>query len=376
MSARMLTPEKLQQAVDLFVIHGNKTAAARAINIPTTTYNFRYAEAVARGYTPSPDALTKDRVSSSDLRAQIESLKEQLTSRPRQVEVELPPVIIKPHYTVRTDRGNGEKIRICAIGDAHDSPKIPNKERFEWIGAHIKATKPDVVVQIGDFLTLDSLNNYEPNETFAGKLKPTFQADVSSFIEALGAMDVNGPELHCTLGNHEQRLFSYENSHPEVYGMMQLELQGAFERFGWTFSPYKFIQKYGGVGFTHSATNSMGRAYGGKISENSIANDSLFDLVIGHSHRRRLVRVPKIGDDNNLAVLNLGCALPDGFIETYARHSSTGWSFGIYDLTIQHGGLQSESFIPMSELGSLYGGGRRSNRKDFSEPPKNNLMDN
>ena len=126
MSARMLTQEKLQQAVDLFVIHGNKTAAARAINIPTTTYNFRYAEAVARGYTPSPDALTKDRVSSSDLRAQIESLKEQLTSRPRQVEVELPPVIIKPHYTVRTDQGSGEKIRICAIGDAHDSPKIPN----------------------------------------------------------------------------------------------------------------------------------------------------------------------------------------------------------------------------------------------------------
>jgi hypothetical protein len=89
-----------------------------------------------------------------------------------------------------------------------------------------------------------------------------------------------------------------------------------------------------------------------------------------------LVRVPKIGDDNNLAVLNLGCALPDGFIESYARHSSTGWSFGIYDLTIQHGSLQSESFIPMAELGSLYGRVRRSSRKDFSEPVDNNLMDN
>ena len=374
MSARMLTPEMLQQAIDLFVVHGSKTAAARVAKIPNTTYNSRYSEAVMRGYTPSSGALAQADVSSNDLRAQIENLKSQLSAN--QTHVEIAPVVIKPHYTVRTDRGSGEKIRICAIGDAHDSPKIPNKERFEWIGAHIKATKPDVVVQIGDFLTLDSLNNYEPNETFAGKLKPTFQADVGSFIEALGAMDIDGPELHCTLGNHEQRLFAYENNHPEVYGMMQIELQGALERFGWTFSPYKFIQKYGGVGFTHSATNSMGRAYGGKNSENSIANDSLFDLVIGHSHRRRLVRVPKIGDDNNLADLNLGCALPDGFIESYARHSSTGWSFGIYDLTIQHGSLQSESFIPMSELGSLYGRVGRGGRKDSINTEDNNLMDN
>ena len=353
MVAKTLTPEELQQTVDLFFIHGSKTSAARAAKIPNTTYNSRYHEAVARGYTPSPGALTQDSVSSKDLRTQIENLKKQLASR--QTHVEIAPVVIKPHYTVRTDQGSNEKIRICAIGDAHDSPKIPNKQRFEWIGAHIKATKPDIVVQIGDFLTLDSLNNHEPNETFAGRLKPTFQNDISSFIEALGAMDIEGPELHCTLGNHEQRLFAYENNHPEVYGMMQLELQAAFEKFGWTFSPYKFIQKYGGVGFTHSATNSMGKAYGGKNSENSIANDALFDLVIGHSHRRRLVRVPKIGEDNNLAVLNLGCALPDGYVEPYAQHSSTGWSFGIYDLTIQHGGLQSESFIPMAELREVYG---------------------
>ena len=353
MVAKTLTPEELQQTVDLFFIHGSKTSAARAAKIPNATYSSRYYEAVARGYTPSPGALTQDSVSSKDLRTQIENLKKQLASR--QTHVEIAPVVIKPHYTVRTDQGSNEKIRICAIGDAHDSPKIPNKQRFEWIGAHIKATKPDIVVQIGDFLTLDSLNNHELNETFAGRLKPTFQNDISSFIEALGAMDIEGPELHCTLGNHEQRLFAYENNHPEVYGMMQLELQAAFEKFGWTFSPYKFIQKYGGVGFTHSATNSMGKAYGGKNSENSIANDALFDLVIGHSHRRRLVRVPKIGEDNNLAVLNLGCALPDGYVEPYAQHSSTGWSFGIYDLTIQHGGLQSESFTPMAELREVYG---------------------
>ena len=374
MAARALPPEKLQEAVDLFVIHGSKTAAARAGNIKLTTYQSRYREAVARGYTPSAGAEAQGSVSTTELKAQIEGLKEQLASR--QTYVETPPVIIKPHYTVRTDQGSSEKIRICAIGDAHDSPKIPNKARFEWIGEHVKSTKPDVVLQIGDFLTLDSLNSHEPNETFAGKLKPTFQNDMSSFISALDAMQIDGPECHCTLGNHERRLFSYEDHHPEVYGMMQLELQRAFERFGWTFSPYKFIQKYGGVGFTHAAINSMGKTFGGKNAENTIANETLFDLVVGHSHRRRLVRVPKIGENNFVSVLNLGCALPDQFIEPYAKHTMTGWSWGIYDLTIQNGSLQSERFIPMAELEEAYGKVARRPEGRTPIAPDNNLMDN
>ena len=40
-----------------------------------------------------------------------------------------------------------------AIGDTHDAPDI-NKDRFRWIGKHIRKIKPDIVVQIGDFITL------------------------------------------------------------------------------------------------------------------------------------------------------------------------------------------------------------------------------
>ena len=45
--------------------------------------------------------------------------------------------------------------KILVIGDARDGPTIP-KSRFLWMGKHIKKTKPDYVIQIGDFLSLDS----------------------------------------------------------------------------------------------------------------------------------------------------------------------------------------------------------------------------
>ncbi len=45
--------------------------------------------------------------------------------------------------------------RIIIIGDAHDSPKI-KQDRFKWIGKYIKECKPDFIIQIGDWDSLDS----------------------------------------------------------------------------------------------------------------------------------------------------------------------------------------------------------------------------
>jgi hypothetical protein len=353
MARDQLAGNLCQEAIDTFSIFGSKSLAAASLGIPTSTFKSRLEAAQSRGYKTSRKAIEQKTATEDELKAEITRLQAQLEVG--KIHVERPPVIIKPHYSVRTDSGSKEKIRICAIGDAHDSPKIPDKSRFEWIGQHIKATKPDIVVQIGDFATMDSLNTHESNETFAGKLKPTFMQDMVSFIDALDAMDIDGPERHCTLGNHERRAFLFENQHPESYGMMQFEIEQAFQRFGWGYSPYGFIQKYGNVGFVHCAINRLGKSYGGKNAEQTISNDVLHDLVIGHSHTGRKHRAPKIGDNNHVTVLNLGCALPNGYIENYAKHALTGWTFGIYDLTIQHGSIQADSFIPMAELEERYG---------------------
>ena len=125
---------------------------------------------------------------------------------------------------------------VC-IGDAHDSPDIPNKSRFRWMAEYIRQEKPDIVIQIGDFATLDSLNSHVGNETYGGKSKPTFMADMESFNNALGEMELDGIEHHVTLGNHERRLFLFEERAPEAYGMMQCELQKVFERHNQSANP-------------------------------------------------------------------------------------------------------------------------------------------
>jgi len=209
--------------------------------------------------------------------------------------------------------------------------------------------KPDVVVQVGDFATLDSLSD------FTADAKPSFLADMASFDEALTALNISGPERHCTLGNHESRLYRFERRAPEATGMMQQALQQTFRRHKWTFSPYGELAMYGGVGFVHTVLNRLGCPYSGKTAEHTIANDAVHDLVMGHTHVEGRLRAPKIGGNNYVQIINVGCALPDKHIEAYARHALTGWSYGIADMTIQRGQVQDYRFVSMATLNEQYG---------------------
>jgi len=342
-------PEFLQLACDLYHEVGkNKAELGRRLNRPRATCQhlvnrFELLKLTPRGSPPNT-GTDAQALLIEGLRKELDTLREALTKS------------VKPHFTIRQDNaGRSSKIRVVCIGDGHDDPRLPDKSRFRWIGQYIRETKPDIVVQIGDFLTLDSLNGHIGNETYEGKSKPSFMADMVSFNDALDAMQIDGIERHCTLGNHERRLYLFENRAPEAYGMMQCELQKIFERHGWTFSPYGMPHQIGGVSFVHCALNTLGKAYGGKNSEGTIANDAIGDWVIGHSHRERMHRAAKLGGNNYVKIINVGCALPDGHIEEYARHTLTGWSYGISDMTIQHGHVQDYHFVSMNHLGECYG---------------------
>lgn len=349
MGNQRLSPELMQEAVNLVAKHGSVTAAAAAIGMPRNTMDSRVQAARRLGLVPTVETVqTVDPNLTTiieNLRAENDRLKGELAKA------------VRPKFTLRSDTSSySSKIRVVCIGDAHDSPDIPDKSRFEWIGKYINAVKPDVVVQIGDFATMDSLNTHIPNENYDGKAKPSFERDMASFNEALAAMQLDdGIERHCTLGNHERRLFLYEQAQPEVYGIMQAKLQEVFERHKWTYSPYGQITYYGGVGFEHCPINTLGKSYGGKNFLPTAANDLIHDLVVGHGHRERYHRAPKIGGNNFVGLWEIGCALPDQHIESYAKHALTGWSYGIGDAIIQHGHLQARSFVSMAELAERYG---------------------
>lgn len=353
MSAPPLAPELMQEALDAKERYGTNRAAARALGLPNATFESRLSRARLSKLTPSPGIVSEAPTKPNPL----EPIVEQLRLENDRLKEALQSAM-RPRFVIRQDtQPRTEKLRCVVIGDAHDSPPIP-KERFEWIGSYINETKPDIVVQIGDFCTLDSLNSHIPNESYQGKAKPSFIADMVSFNQALGALDSKlnyKCEKHCTLGNHERRLYHFEDRAPEAYGMMQAELQGVFDRYGWTISEYGLITYYGGVGFVHAALNRLGKTMGGKTAEVTIANESTHDLVVGHSHVERIHRAPKIGVGNFVQILNVGCALPDGHVESYATHALTGWSWGIMDITIQHGHISDRQWVSMARLEEKHG---------------------
>lgn len=348
-----LPRELAQQAIDLKARWGTWAEAHRQSGIPQTTLYDRAADARQMGLTPlaaTNDAGLLDIV--ANLRGEVERLRGELdTARAAHIS--------KPHFTIRQNlQASATKIRAVWSGDEHDSPDIKDKRRFLWTGRYVNETKPDIYGKIGDFLTLDSLNTHIPNENYNGKAKPSFIADIASGHEALGAFDEGlgsfNPEKHVTDGNHERRLYLFEDQAPETIGMMQRDYDHLLESHGFTHSPYGLIQYYGGVGFVHCALNTLGKSYGGKNCLPTIANDSITDLVIGHSHRSRVHQAPKIGQRYPTTIIDLGCSLPNGHIEDYAKHALNGWTYGIYDLLIQHGHIQSAKFISMAELEERY----------------------
>jgi len=122
-------------------------------------------------------------------------------------------------------------LKILVIGDTHDSPEIPDKSRFGWFAKHIRKIKPDAVVQIGDFVTLDSCTHYIRDDTYTAKIdKPIFMKDMESMDSAMEEFQYHLKDYkvkkYLTLGNHEKRMFRKEDSNPTFYGMCQKEFFG------------------------------------------------------------------------------------------------------------------------------------------------------
>ena len=249
--------------------------------------------------------------------------------------------------------------KVCVIGDLHDAPGIP-KERLRWLGKHIKNTKPDQVVQIGDFLSLDSCCWHIDNATMqARKNKGTFIDDINSFDAALEELNKGignyKVKKHCTLGNHENRLWKWEDRNPEYYNMGKRELFGTLKKYGWTASEYGEFYFIDGVGFTHVPFNVMGREFGGVSVERNIGQSSLFDVVFGHTHKFNDVRFPKIGNSNYIRVENVGCWLHMNHIESYSKLSTTGWFWGVVDISIYNSKIQEVRTTTMDTLELTYG---------------------
>lgn len=261
-------------------------------------------------------------------------------------------------------RPSGKPLRVLAIGDLHQDPRHPDRlQILTWIARYASQERFDHIVQIGDWSTWDSVNQHDRNDTMAARFKPSIKQDMENLQASLQAWRAGmapdyKPRQTVVLGNHENRLERFENANPESHQTFTLARDELFLGFGWKTRPYGEVFYLENVGFTHHPVNGAGRAFGGETGPQRAANKTTVSIVSGHTHKRQVHDSAKIGPIDVVSMIEIGCALPWGTVESYAKHGMTGWWYGVAALTVQGGVITDTHFKSMLALEAEFSGHR------------------
>lgn len=198
--------------------------------------------------------------------------------------------------------------RTLVIPDSHDDPAV-SKRRYEVLGNAIVSLRPDNIVQIGDFLSLDSVS-------FHNHGKPLLQEgrrlseDIESGLEAYATMmqplrkdweysrsirkKKYTPKLFWLNGNHEDRVQRFIESQPILEGMVDGDDLVGASQDGWEVIPYRGYCSIGGTSFTHCPLNpATGKPLSGMYVCARAAVTSQHTVVFGHTHKRNVMAVTR-----------------------------------------------------------------------------------
>lgn len=274
--------------------------------------------------------------------------------RPRQYQHHSPgaPAMVSQDH-IKEPIPEGDPIVVCVIGDAHDSPHLPNKERFYWLGRFAAEHNVDWVVSVGDWMTMDCFSSFNDRATFEGFSKPTFEQELASFHasqkEFQRGLGTLKPRKLITLGNHEHRAWRYDNLHPDGVSHAHM-VEEAFLQWGWRTSMYGEYRFIDGVGFTHIPFNGRGKP----LAQGQHANKAMCDTIHGDDHRATQITEHKSGPFRTPTVYSAATALPNGFIEGFANKGGGTWRSGVCLAKIWGGFVRSWCFEEMSLLEHRY----------------------
>jgi hypothetical protein len=343
--------EFLQGACDAWHrLNRNTAALGRELGRPRASTQHIVQRFTEAGLTPRELPKSAD----PNMSALVESLRSELCETR-----ELLAKAQRPKFSVRHDAiAETSDLLAIVMGDAHDSPKIKDKSRFEIAGKFAAERKCDLFLSIGDFLDMLSLCFHVPDENYSGRAKPSFIQDIESAALAFDAINSGlgnwNPERHKTQGNHENRLYRIEDQSPSAVGMYVSLYDEMMTRAKFTYSPYGATTFYGGVGFTHIPIGIMGKPMGGKQVLTNVGRDSVYDSVTGHTHVPGEVKTRKIGQ-RHITAVDAGCFLPHGVVEEYAEHTLGGWGWCLTELRIRGGKIESRKCHSLRELEERFG---------------------
>ena len=213
------------------------------------------------------------------------------------------------------------------IGDPHCNPKASN-DRFLWAGKLARDLKPDTIICMGDFSSLDSLSSYDKGKkSFEGR---RYKKDIDHAHDALEKFNkgLNGKRSRkvMLLGNHDDRIDRIVDETPELDGTISTK-DLKFKEFGWEVIAYQEPVAIDGVHYCHNyPTGIMGKPISGDNIARSLLLKNKVSSTVGHCHLfdYSMCTIPT---GRKVLGLSAGCYLHHK--EDYARNTQRLWWSGL-----------------------------------------------
>lgn len=211
-------------------------------------------------------------------------------------------------------------ISILPIGDAHVETQ-EDVSRFELLWPVIRDHRPDHILLMGDFLTLDALSAWDKDKRkkmegrrYAHEIQLGNEALdwIHEHIDRVRETDrrrkkpLYSPTLTFIEGNHEDRLTRYLDYDPTFEGQVGIRKDLKLDERGWFWVPYGEYTYINDIGFTHIPFNKA-RPVGGLDVTRKVQQVTVKSCVFGHTHELHTSNRHVEGMDHLQQTLNVGC---------------------------------------------------------------------
>ena len=209
--------------------------------------------------------------------------------------------------------------KILCIGDAHVSTES-DLSRFDYANELIMEKRPDIIVLMGDFVTLNCLSFWDQNKRMKMEGR-RYEEEIDNANRALDKLfhglykekqrsrrnkkAIYSPKIVYLQGNHEERLDRYLDIDPTFAGQISIQKDlKLFERvIQWI--DYRDYFNFNGIGFTHIPHNAV-RPVSGKYHIHKAMECTIKSVVYGHTHKLETACRHTPGMEHLQQVLSVG----------------------------------------------------------------------
>ena len=253
-------------------------------------------------------------------------------------------------------------MRHLIIPDTQVKPD-EDTDHLRWAGRYAAATKPDVIVHIGDHWDMSSLSSYDKgkksfegrrytNDIIAGN--EAMEVLMNPIIEEQERLRANkkkvwNPRLIFTLGNHEYRIHRAIENDAMLEGLIGFE-HFNLDDYGWEVYPFLQPVVVDGVAYCHYFTSGvMGRPVS---SARLMLNKKHMSCVMGHVQDRDIAFARR-ADGKSMTGIFAGIYYPHD--ELYLNPQTNRSWRGIWMLNEVKDGSFDEMPISINYLRKKYG---------------------